>query len=1002
MMNVKKYYEDYHSFRVNTCPHRSYYIPYGSVQTALDGNRTRSERFTLLNGQWQFAYYQNIYQVPQEVIAQPSDLSGFVPMQVPSCWQLSGYDAPQYLNTRFPFPINPPYVPADNPVGVYVKDVTVTDAQDGQHRFLVFEGVDNAFYLFVNGQFVGYSSISHATSEFDLTPYLNNGSNRLTVLVLKWSVSSYLECQDKWRLSGIFRDVYLLTRPAGGLQDLRITTTLSDDYKTAQVQVAVESLCPEQITLTLLDCHGEPIEDATLNEQGIAQFTIDAPALWNAESPKLYTLLTRFHNEYTVHPFGIRKIEIKEGVFHLNGRAIQLKGVNRHDFCKETGPALTYEQLKQDVLRMKRYNINAVRTSHYPNDPRFYELCDRYGLYVLAEADVEAHGFIFSQQNQAANSLEFRDMMLDRMDALVLPAIHHPCVIIWSAGNESGYGSNLRFALQRLRELDNTRPTHYERAAEQYKDWVYPPDTDIISFMYPDPEFCQAFVDHTPSDKRPFLLCEYAHAMGNSGGSLWDYQQTFERNPRMMGGFIWEWRDHAIATPDGLCYGGDFGELQHDGNFCIDGLIDGNNRPHTSLLEAKAVFAPFRVQEDQAATGDFYITNLQDFTYLSRFECLYEVTRFGKVIESGSIGVLPIAPKQCEKVHFDYTVPADGECYVRILFRLLGDTPYAKSGTEIGSQQFALPTKPKAPEVSLSFDPPIVDETETEYRLSANGCTFVFSRLYGTITNMICLNRPLMRRPAALQVFRAPLDNDAPVRASWYEAGYDQLQSHCQSVELTAQDDAVTLTAILTLAQNGKEPIFRTRTDYRFYGDGSVSFHCDFAPIKENLPFLPRLGLELELDSAFDRFRYYGLGPNENYCDRKAAAYVGDFSFAVEDLLENNLHPQSCGNRFGYLCRLTNQDGIGLAVWQQEGMNFSALPYSEHQLAKATHLQDLPQSDHVILHLDGAVSGVGSASCGPQLPQRYQVQAMQQSFGFTFKPITKDDSVWLHYLQQHN
>jgi len=1000
-VEVKKYFEDHHQFRVNTCPHRSYYIPYESAESALAGIREDSSRFLSLNGTWHFAYYTNLYRVPEEAISPRARLSSFGTITVPSCWQLEGYDTCQYLNTRFPFPIDPPYVPTDNPVGVYVKELSIENVNDGQHRYLVFEGVDNAFYLFVNGVFVGYSSSSHATSEFDCTAYLRDGNNRIAVLVLKWSVTSYLECQDKWRLSGIFRDVYMLTRPAGGLQDIRIDTVISDDYKTATVSLKAETLCPEQTVVTLYDPQGEILNKQLLSAEGTASFVVEDPALWNSESPKLYTILTSCNGEVTSHPFGIRKVAIVDGVFKLNGRPIKLKGVNRHDFCKEHGPALTYDQLKQDVLRMKRFNINAVRTSHYPNDPRFYELCDQYGLYILAEADVEAHGFGYGEQNPVANSIEFRDLVLDRMDSLVISHIHHPSIILWSVGNEASYGSNFRFALQRIRELDPTRPTHYERAAEQMKNWVYPPDTDVVSFMYATPEFCQEFLQNNPEDKRPLVLCEYAHAMGNSGGGLQDYQMLFESDPRLMGGFIWEWRDHGIQTNDGLCYGGDFGEEIHDGNFCIDGLLDADNQPHTSLQEAKAVFAPFHVQEDNLRTGDFFVTNLLDFTYLSRFVCDYEVTRFGKVVESGCVGVLPIAPKQCEKIHVPYTIPEDGECYVRLIFRLLGDAPYAPADTEVGSCQFKLPVAVRAPEVSLSFDLPTVENVGTDTVILANGCRFVFSRIYGTVAQISCLHQELLTGPATIQIYRAPTDNDKEINRQWELWSYDRLQARCQGTDISVAEDHIIIQATLSLAAAGQWPIFTAQTLYRFYGDGSMKMECDWYG-KADTPYLPRLGWELHLPTQYDQFRYYGFGPYENYCDRMAAAYVGDFSSSVVDMLENNLKPQHCGNRYGYLCRLTDRNGVGLAVWQPNGMNFSALPYTPAQLKTSTHNHQLPQSQQTVLHLDGMISGVGTASCGHPLPVKYQVSAQQQHFEFMLKPITKDDSVWLHYLQSKN
>ncbi|MBR4867785.1 MAG: DUF4981 domain-containing protein, partial [Clostridia bacterium] len=783
--------------------------------------------------------YTNIHQVPDDITAPSKPMEELTPIKVPSCWQFEGYDSPQYLNTNFPFPIDPPYVPADNPVGVYLRDLVVDDANDGQHRFLVFEGVDNAFYLYINGHFVGYSSISHGISEFDCTPYLQNGSNRIAVLVLKWSASSYMECQDKWRLSGIFRDVYMLTRPAGALRDIRITTTLDDYFQHTRIDVAADTLCPEQTTLSLYNPEGVCIATSPLNSEGSATFSVENPVLWNGEAPALYTLITCYNGEYTAHPFGVRKVEIVDGVFQLNGRPIKLKGVNRHDFCKDTGPALTYHQLKQDVIRMKRYNINAVRTSHYPADQRFLELCDRYGIYVLCEADVESHGFGYCKENVVAHSLTYRDMLLDRMDSMVLNCIHHPSVIIWSAGNEADYGSNFRFALQRIRELDNSRPTHYERAAGAIQEWVYPPDTDIISFMYSTPEFCKEFIENNPYDRRPFLLCEYVHAMGNSCGGLQDYWDLFETDSRFMGGFIWEWRDHAIDSPNGLRYGGDFGEEQHDGNFCIDGLLDAHDRPHTSLIEAKAVYAPFSVKEVDLTTGDFTVTNLLDFSYFSRFECSYEVTRFGKVVESGCVGLLPIAPHQSEQVHVPYTLPTDGDCYVRLIFRLFGNTVYAQSGTEIGSRQFKLPVKPASPEVSLTFDLPIVENQGTYTVILANGCKYVFSRLHGTLIGIACLNQELLNQAAKLQIYRAPTDNDKEINKVWEQWNYHRLQTRCISTDIHTEEDSVIIEAELSLGANGSFPIFSVNITYQFYGDGSMEYTCRLNG-KANAPFLPR------------------------------------------------------------------------------------------------------------------------------------------------------------------
>ncbi len=999
-MKVKAYYEDFQSAHVNTCPRRSYFVPYHDRDSALAGNRNRSRRLMSLNGNWSFGYYTNIHRVPQAAVSPAARLDGFDTMPVPACWQFHGYDQFQYLNCRFPIPCDPPFVPTDNPVGVYAKDVTLTGVGDGQHRFLVLEGVNSAYYLYVNGEFVGYSSVSHCASEFDLTAYLKEGVNRIVLLVLKWSVGTYLECQDQWRLSGIFRDVYLLTRPVGGLEDVTITQEIDPDYAGATIRIDLQSLCPDQMELTLLDPAGEELATQFADEEGRASFRVEQPALWNAETPKLYTLLTHYRGEYTAHSIGLRRISVDDGVFKINGRGVKLKGVNRHDFCKETGPVLTYEQLKQDVLRIKRYNFNAVRTAHYPNDPRFLELCDTYGLYVLAEADLEAHGFLAAGENPAAYSLEMRNLVLDRMDGLVIPAKNHGCVIGWSVGNESGYGSNLKFAMDRIRELDGSRPVHYEGASIAMKNMAYPPEPDIISFMYPSPQFCEEFLRQNKEDKRPILLCEYAHAMGNSGGDTAAYQQIFQSHPRLMGGFIWEWRDHGVQTEKGLCHGGDVDpDRINDGSFCIDGLMDSHNRPHSSLLEAKAVFAPFKVDEVDSAQGEFAVTNLLDFTYLSRFECCFELTRYGKVIQSGSLGVLAIAPGETKPLHIDYTLPLEGECYIRILFRLMGDAPYAKSGHEVGSVQFPLPVEPVILGREEPFPLPEVEEGEQGYTIIANGRRYEFSSLYGGLTGIWLGGTPLLHHSAKWQLFRAPTDNDRDVVDTWRVAGYDRLMTRCEFCHLTPTEGWVEITARLVLAAPGALPLFRMTTVYRFFGDGSVQVDATLTG-KEDLPFLPRLGLELHLPGDYNRLSYYGLGPGENYCDRHTAAYMGEFSATVTELMENNLVPQHCGNRLVRFARLETEKGTGLAVWQPSGLNLSALPYTPQELDGATHSHRLPQSNQTVLHLDGKVSGVGTAACGPALPLPYQVDSRRQEVSFTLKPVDANDRVLKSYVNQ--
>ncbi len=997
-MELKRYYEDYHAPHVGTRPHRSYFIPYASEQEALAGNRTRSGRFTLLNGTWAFAYYSNLSRVPDQAVQPAARLSSFETIAVPGCWQLQGYGAPQYLNDRFPIPVDPPFVPADNPVGVYARDLTLTDADDGQHRYWVLEGVDNAFYAFVNGVQVGYSSVSHCRSEFDITAYLHNGENRLAVVVLERSVSTYLECQDKWRLSGIFRDVYLLTRPAGGLEDIAIDPLLPDDMKTARVRVQVQSMCPEQIGLTLLDPDMNPVATARPDEDGLAEFALDEPRFWNAESPRLYTLLTAYNGEYTAHAVGLRRVEIINGVFTVNGRPVKLKGANRHDISKDGGYTVTYEQMKQDVLLMKRHNMNAVRTAHYPNDPRFLELCDRYGLYVIAEADLEAHGFYHHDRNPVANELDFRDLVLDRVEALVAGSRNAPSVIMWSVGNESGYGSNLRWAIDRIRELDGSRPVHYEGASTVMQNNVYPPEPDVISFMYPSPAALADFLQATrESDPRPVLLCEYAHAMGNSCGGLADYQAVFESDERCMGGLIWEWRDHALQTPEGLHWGGDFGDAPNDGNFCVDGLLAPDGKPHSSLAEAKAVYAPVKVEAADAAKGDFLVTNLLDFTYLTRFECLFEVTRYGQVVQKGSLGVLPIGPHQQEAVHVPYTLPENGECAVRLRFCLFGDAPYAKSGTEMAWRQFSLSVAAPAPAPAPERPLPTLQETDRAVTVTAADCRYVIDKAYGTLSRIQYKERDLLLAPAVVQLWRAPTDNDRKqLAAEWEQAGYDRLMSRCAGLTATPTEQGVAVHARLRMGGANRYP-FGAELAYLFRPDGAVRMTLTVR--RDRRPAFPRVGLQWMLPAACNRFQYYGYGPAENYCDRQTAAYLGLFNTTVSAMVENNPRPQECGNRRVRLCKVTDEQGFGLAVWQREGLDVSALPFTPRELADAGRMEALQAGAHTVVQT-GRQCGVGSASCGPELPDDARLTDDPQSVCFTLRPVAREDSMLACYVQE--
>lgn len=569
--------------RIGVEPHRSYYVPFAETDEVKTRygivDRTKSSRFTSLDGAWQIKQHENVGKADIN-----EELTGEIP--VPSCVQMHGYDRPQYINTRYPLPVLLPHMPYENPCWHYRRAFTLDKKQDEKY-YLNFEGVDSAFYLYINGVYKGYSQISHATSEFDVTDLVKDGENTVDVLVLKWCASTYLECQDKWRMSGIFRNVYLLTRPQKHITDYRIITTFSEDD-------GVLTFINESKVGIRLE-FGK--QTAFVKAGKTVEFTVKNVKKWTAETPALYTLTLYAEGEKIVEKVGFRQVSIDGNVFKLNGEAIKLKGVNRHDFNCKTGATVTLANLVEDLKLMKSLNVNAIRTSHYPNMPQFYQLCDQFGMYIMDEADVETHGaatlkggYSREEWSKYAENMFFSDGLLDRDKALVERDKNRPCVIIWSLGNESSFGKAFFAGAKYVRKRDTTRPVHYEGLQRANKKYYYTKVVDMVSMMYPSVEMIQKDVLDNPKETRPFVLCEYTHAMGNSCGDIADYWKLIYNEPQCMGGFVWEWADHGIKTNKGFFYGGDFGEKEHDGNFCCDGLVTPDRKVKSAALEMKAVY----------------------------------------------------------------------------------------------------------------------------------------------------------------------------------------------------------------------------------------------------------------------------------------------------------------------------------------------------------------------------------------------------------------------------
>ena len=774
---------DYHQnpeiLHVGALPPRAYCIPYPDTDSAMRGVREASDRMTLLNGLWEFAYYPSYAVMPETI-----DYKDTIP--VPSVWQMHGYDHHQYTNVKYPFPYDPPFVPTDNPVGAYRRTFTLRK-RAGRRYHLHFEGVDSCLYLYVNGAFQGFSQVSHSTSAFDVTELIKDGENTLEVRVLKWCFGSYLEDQDKLRMSGIFRDVYILERPQAHVEDFRIRTELTENAARISVSLAMTTDTLDPL-LSLYSPEGEMIRQNKASE-GV-EFTVGDPSLWTAETPRLYTLLIQTENEVIGQTVGVREIRVNDGVVLLNGNPVKFRGVNRHDTDPVTGYTISSEQLIRDLTVMKRHNINAIRTSHYPNAPWMPELCDRYGFYVVAESDVETHGTVMLYPDQPMSrerlqqtfSIAPRDPMffkaiLDRVQRNVIRDKNHASVVMWSLGNEAGYGPAFEEAGRWVKRYDPTRLCHYEGMfyAQEDSDTSIP---DVISRMYPNLWEIEDYFEQK-RDPRPLVLCEYIHAMGNGPGDAQDYQTLIDRYPGFCGAFVWEFCDHAVKmgeTPDGkpkYYYGGDFGDYPNDGNFCMDGLTYPDRRPHTGILEYKNVIRPLRAEAADAESMTVRLINRMDFLYADVFADLrYELVQNGETVAEGTLLMPHIPPHGSAELKIPAEVPQNGAVLLNLTYTSKTEQPLVPAGHELGFDQLSLRDKRVTPRLlQRNGNPVALEETRTHLIVSGAGFRYSFSKAKGLFDGMAVNGRELFDAPMEYNIWRAPADNDMNIRKTWAEAG---------------------------------------------------------------------------------------------------------------------------------------------------------------------------------------------------------------------------------------
>ena len=970
------YHENPEELHVNTLPKHCYFIPFYEKENPFK-NREKSSRFELLDGDWNFRYYGSIIDLEDDFINQPFEKK----IPVPSNWQLHGYDKPQYTNTCFPIPYDPPYVPDDNPVGVYARSYNYTP--DGLERILVFEGVDSCLYLYINGQFVGYSQVSHSTSEFDITPYLHEGENSITAAVLKWCDGTYLEDQDKFRLSGVFRDVYVLSRPEKRLENYIIKPVLSEDLSSAKLYFTPFGSSAEAM---LSDKNGNEIAKLTAKDGETDFAEISAPVLWSAEEPYLYNMVISAAGELIGEKVGFRKVSSENGVVKINGKPVKFKGVNRHDSYPDTGYYASLEQMKKDIILMKRHNINAVRTSHYPNSPLFYSLCDQYGLYVIDEGDMESHGCVnvyndlkWSCENGyngialLASDNRFTKAITDRAEALVKRDINRPCVVFWSLGNESGYGTNMLKAGELVKALDDTRLLHYESThkLDDTSDEIL----DLVSEMYTSPEDMMKFLEKE-DEKRPFILCEYCHAMGNGPGDLEEYHNIFYSNERFCGGFVWEWSDHACSlgeNEDGRIkygYGGDFEERHNDGNFCMDALTYPDRTPHTGLLELKQVYRPVRISKSEEK-GSFILESTLEFINAADIlDCRYEITDEYGVISEGSISFsLPPMGKQ-EITVSEAENSFENETYIRFIFTAKNDTLYWEKGYEVCFNQLMIAEGEREDTTPEREGKITLSDTAFFVEVTAENISYRFNKRLSAFDSVSVGGKEILDKPLMFNFFRAPVDNDV-MKNDWFRAHLNDFTARNYGVTARLGENAAEIALRQSFGWSIDQPIAYMDVKYVISAKGlDIETKAEFS---NKVTFLPRFGVRLFIPKEFERVEYFGYGPYESYIDKHQASYMGSFSAKVSEMHEDYIRPQENGSHYGCK-RMSVTDGTTeISFTAPESFSFNASEYTEEELANKRHNFELEKCGSNVICVDSAMAGVGSNACGPALAEKYRL-----------------------------
>ncbi|MDC5803897.1 beta-galactosidase subunit alpha [Vibrio europaeus] len=1002
-------WENFLHLHENRMAPRAYFFSYDSVKTAQTFQRELSSRFMLLSGQWNFNFFTNPLLVPEEFYSQKMTQWGQI--TVPNMWQMEGHGDLQYTDEGFPFPIDVPFVPTDNPTGAYQRTFTLGESWDNKQTIIKFDGVETYFELYVNGEYAGFSKGSRLTAEFDISQFVQQGENLLSVRVMQWADSTYIEDQDMWWTAGIFRDVYLVGKEQVHVQDFTVRTDFAEDYHAATLscQIELENLSALQASGYALDYalmdKGQVVaqgscSNLTIDTSTQARFEIemDAPIHWTAENPYLYLLILTLKDhlgktvEVIPQRVGFRDIKVRDSLFYINNQYVMLHGVNRHDNDHLKGRAVGMERVEKDLVLMKQHNINSVRTAHFPNDPRFYELCDIYGLFVMAETDVETHGFAnVGDLSRITNDAAWEAVFVDRAERHVHAQKNHPSIIMWSLGNESGYGCNIRSMYEATKAIDDTRLVHYEedRDAEV---------VDVISTMYSRAQLMNYFGEF-PHEK-PRIICEYAHAMGNGPGGLTEYQNVFYQHDHIQGHYVWEWCDHGILARDEkgqsfYKYGGDYGDYPNNYNFCMDGLIYPDQTPGPGLKEYKQVIAPVKIRAVDEQAGKFIVENKLWFSDLNDYTITADIRAEGETLRSVQFKVEQLSANSAREINIAIPELDQREVFINFTVRKDTRTLYSAANHEIAVYQYQLKesTAIEPSFINQNATPLIVEESRLNYLISGNNFALNFSKVNGKLTSWIVNGEELIQSEPKLNFFKPMIDNHKQEHDGLWEPAHLQImQEHFRTLHLEHLDGKVEITATSIIAP----PVFDfgMRCEYRYQvsADGQLNLELSGERYGDYPHVIPVIGLDLGINGEFDQVKYYGRGPEENYQDSKQANLIDVYHSTVADMFENYPFPQNNGNRQQVRwAALTNRNGTGLLVKPQQEINFSAWFYTNQNLHQSQHTIELEKSGYITLNLDHKLMGLGSNSWGSEVLDSYRVYMDEFRYGLTLVPLQTGD-----------